>query len=76
MRGSAVKVSLLSGETLCHEVLHSRWDSEVPPSDSELETKLYELAQGVLPRARSEALVSLIWRLEQIEYASEIVDFL
>ena len=76
IRGSVIRVSLNNGETLCHEVFHSRWDPQSPPSDSELEAKLHQLAQGVLPRSRAETLVNLIWRLDQADRAAEIVDWL
>lgn len=45
---------------------------EVPMSDSALEAKVIDLAEGILPEAQTRALLENCWRVESIEDAGAI----
>ena len=42
-------------------------------SDSDLEAKFMGLAEGVLPPAKTKRLIDLLWRVEKLQGAGELV---
>jgi len=65
-------VTLKDGRRLEKSIEHVVGSVESPLSDAALEAKFLDLADGVLPEARSRALLDLCWRIDELPSAAEI----
>ena len=64
------------GERFEASVSGPKWDQDAPPSDAELEQKFHRLVGDLIPQARREALIRMLWRLETVTDVSDIVAYL
>jgi 2-methylcitrate dehydratase PrpD len=75
-RSCVVTVRLRDGTTLTTEVVHSRWDRHLPPSDAELEAKFDGLARRALGPDEVVRLKSAIWGLDELGSIAALTDIL
>lgn len=75
-RSSVVTVALSDGRVLSTEVVHSKWDWHVPPSDAELAEKFRRLVGDAGASKRAAVLESTVWRLEQISDVRILVNLI
>ncbi|CAN7595230.1 MmgE/PrpD family protein [Acidovorax sp. LjRoot117] len=64
-RAARVEITTCSGDKLVHLQPNRKGDPELPLSDTELESKLIELASPVIGGQRAAQLLQRIWSLEQ-----------
>ena len=62
-----VTVTLKSGKTLVKKIERVIGSAENPMSDRDLEAKVHGLAHGILPEARTAALIALTWRIAELD---------
>ena len=67
-----VVVTLNDGRVLEQHVERVVGSAENPMSDRDLETKVRGLGDGVLPAARIDELIALIWRAEELPNAAAL----
>ena len=60
------------GRTLHKYIEHAVGSVEVPMSNSDLEHKFLDLADGILPRKQCDHLIDLCWKVEGLSNAAEI----
>ena len=65
-------VTLIDGRVLEQHVERVVGSAENPMSDRDLETKVRGLGDGVLPAARIDELIALIWRAEELTDAAAL----
>ena len=65
-------VTLKDGRKLEQFIEHAIGSMENPMSDSALEAKFTDLADGVLPAARARRLLELCWKVEGLSSAADI----
>jgi len=68
-----IELTLADGTILRRHVDHAAGAFERPPSDADLDAKLADLVEGVLPPARGQALRNLCWRLDDAPDAAAIL---
>ena len=67
-----VAITLRDGRRVEKYVEHAVGSVERPMSDAALEAKFSDLADGVLPAARTRALIDTCWRIEELPSAAEV----
>ena len=67
-----VTVTLKNGKTHTKLVEKVIGSAENPMSDGDLENKLRGLAQGILPEARTAALIALTWRVAELDDVTQL----
>jgi 2-methylcitrate dehydratase PrpD len=67
-----VAIKLKDGRTLEKHVEHAIGSLARPMSDADLEAKFRGLADGILARAETDALLKLCWSVEKLTNAGEI----
>jgi 2-methylcitrate dehydratase PrpD len=65
-------ITLKDGRTLHKFIEHAIGSVEVPMTDQQLEAKFMDLADGILPPAKTRALMDACWQVEQLPKASAI----
>lgn len=65
-------VRLKDGRVLALRVEHAMGSLEKPMSNAALEAKFLDLADGVLPPDRAEALIRKCWNVEQLSDAGSL----
>ncbi len=76
-RGAAVlTLTLNDGRTYTEHVEHSTGTPENPMSDEQVEAKFRGLALEVLPRDQVDRVTELLWNLEKVSDARELVSLL
>ncbi|TCQ92607.1 MmgE/PrpD family protein [Pseudomonas sp. JUb52] len=65
-------VVLKDGRELHKYIQHAIGSVEVPMTDEQLEAKFSDLAEGVLPRQQTQALLENCWKVEQLTDAGQI----
>lgn len=65
-------ITLKDGRKLHRFVEHAVGSVETPLSDKDLELKVRELADGVLPQPQIDQLVARCWKLESLANAAEL----
>jgi 2-methylcitrate dehydratase PrpD len=68
-----IAVTLKDGRRLDKFIEHAVGSVDRPMSDSDLEAKFMGLAEGVLPPAKTKRLIDLLWRVEKLQGAGELV---
>jgi 2-methylcitrate dehydratase PrpD len=63
-RAARISIELKDGRRLEHVQPNRKGDPEAPLSDEELNSKFLELAEPVIGRAGTEALLQRLWKLE------------
>jgi hypothetical protein len=53
-----------------------KWDQDAPPSDAELELKFNRLVGDLIPPARRDALIRMLWQLETVKDIGDVVAYL
>lgn len=69
---AVVTVTLKNGKTHTKLVEKVIGSAENPMSDGDLENKLRGLAQGILPEARTAALIALTWRVAELDDVTQL----
>lgn len=72
-RGSRVKITLRDGAVLSGECSAVRWNADAPPTDGELVQKFERITNGVLAKARCQAIEKEIFNLD---FAKDLQDFI
>ncbi len=54
--------------------MEPKWDRYDPPSDLELEKKFRWLVEPVLGVERTEKLVEMVWKFENVETTKDLID--
>jgi 2-methylcitrate dehydratase PrpD len=67
-----VAVTLKDGRVLTKFVEHAIGSTVNPMSDSALEAKFADLAEGILPQDRAKRVIDLCWQVESLQNAAEI----
>ncbi|GIX48559.1 MAG: hypothetical protein KatS3mg131_2770 [Candidatus Tectimicrobiota bacterium] len=67
--GAQVTLTLKDGRTLTQRLDAPRGDPRTPLSQEELEAKFLDCATQVLPQARAQEALTLLWRLEESKLA-------
>jgi 2-methylcitrate dehydratase PrpD len=67
-------ITLKDGRKLRKHIEHAVGSVEVPMSDSALEVKLTDLAEGILPQPQVRQLMDLCWNIEKLPSAAAIAD--
>lgn len=67
-----LELTLRSGQVLKKHIEHATGGLERPITDAGLDEKLRGLAEGVLPAARVDRALELMWSLEKIDDAAEL----
>jgi 2-methylcitrate dehydratase len=62
-----------SGECKSIRVEYHRGHWRNPMSDAEMETKFRSLVAGMLPKARVDALVEQLWKLEDLREVAKLI---
>ncbi|MDT3718252.1 MmgE/PrpD family protein [Pseudomonas oryzihabitans] len=65
-------IVLNDGRQLHQYIQHAIGSVEVPMTDEQLEAKFSDLADGILPRPQTQALMDACWKVEQLADASQI----
>lgn len=65
-------IVLKDGRQLHQYIQHAIGSVEVPMTDEQLEAKFSDLAEGILPRQQTRALMDTCWQVEQLADASQI----
>jgi len=65
-------ILLSDGRELHQYIQHAIGSLEVPMTDAQLEVKFGDLAEGILPRQQTQALIERCWQVEQLTDASLI----
>lgn len=65
-------ITLTDGRKLHKFIAHAIGSLEVPMSDKQLEAKLRDLAEGILPTAQVDALIASCWNVAQLPSAATI----
>jgi 2-methylcitrate dehydratase PrpD len=65
-------ITLKDGRTLHKFIQHAIGSLEVPMTDKQLEAKFVDLAKGILPDDRAQALIALCWGVEKLDSANAI----
>jgi 2-methylcitrate dehydratase PrpD len=65
-------IVLNDGRKLHKFIEHAIGSVEVPMTDQQLETKFVDLADGILPKAQVQALMSACWRVEELHTAATL----
>ena len=68
-----VEVVTKSGQRYSSEVAYHKGHYKNPLTDAEVEEKFRSLADGVIPQARTDALLGRLWQLEEVEHIGEVV---
>ncbi len=66
-------VELTDGRELHKRIEHAIGSLEVPMSDTDLERKFIDLAEGILPAAQARKVMDLCWKVEGLANAGDIV---
>jgi 2-methylcitrate dehydratase len=74
--GAAIRLELLSGETLERVCWYPPGHPRNPESDSMLETKFRRLAESVLSDDEASAVIDAVWRLDAIESIGSFTNLL
>jgi 2-methylcitrate dehydratase PrpD len=67
-----VTIKLSNGRTLEKHIAHTIGSLDRPMSDADLEAKFRGLADGILSRTETDALIKLCWSIEKLNDAGEI----
>jgi len=67
-----VAITLRDGRRVEKYIEHAVGSVESPMSDDALEAKFADLADGVLPAARTRELIATCWRIEELASAAEV----
>lgn len=65
-------VVLKDGRELHQYIQHAIGSVEVPMTDAQLEAKFSDLAEGILPRQQTQALIDTCWKVEQLADAGQL----
>ena len=65
-------MTLKDGRFLTKFVEHAIGSTVNPMSDSALEAKFTDLAEGILPEDRIKRVMDLCWKIESLQNAAEI----
>ena len=68
-----VEVVTKSGQSYSARVDYHKGHYKNPLTDAEVEEKFRSLANGVIPQARTGALLERLWRLEEVEHIGEVI---
>jgi len=68
-----VEVVTKSGQRYSSEVDYHKGHYKNPLTDAEVEEKFRSLADGVIPLARTDALLGRLWQLEEVEHIGEVI---
>jgi 2-methylcitrate dehydratase len=68
-----VEVVTKSGQRYSSEVAYHKGHYKNPLTDTEVEEKFRKLADGVIPQARTDALLQRLWKLEDVEHIGEVI---
>ncbi len=68
-----IAVTLKDGRRLDKFIEHAVGSVDRPMSDADLEAKFMGLAEGVLPPVKTKRLIDLLWRVEKLQGAGELV---
>ena len=68
-----VEVVTKAGQRYSSQVDYHKGHYKNPLSDSEVEEKFRSLADGVIPQARTDALLGRLWKLEEVGHIGEVV---
>lgn len=63
---------LTDGRQVHQYIQHAIGSVEVPMTDEQLEAKFSDLAEGILPRQQTQALLKACWQVEQLADAGQI----
>ena len=66
-------VELNDGRQLHKHIEHAIGSLEAPMSDTDLEHKFADLAEGILPAAKARKVIDLCWKVESLASAGDIV---
>jgi 2-methylcitrate dehydratase PrpD len=67
-----IAIVLKDGRRLEKFIDHAVGSKDRPMTDKDLEAKLADLADGVLPPDRTRRLIDLCWRIQQLPGAAEL----
>ncbi|MBF0515432.1 MAG: MmgE/PrpD family protein, partial [Desulfovibrionaceae bacterium] len=67
-----VTIVLADGRELRKFITQAVGSVENPMSDSALEAKLTDLAQGILPEAQAKRLIAMCWKVEELPRAGDL----
>jgi len=65
-------IVLKDGRKLSKRIEHAVGSSEVPMSDSSLEAKFADLADGILPKPQIARLMEACWNVEKLPSAAAV----
>ena len=68
---ATVTITLTNGTVLTQHVEKVIGSAENPMSDGDLEAKVHGLAHGILPEAKTAALIALTWRVAELTDMAE-----
>ena len=68
-----VEVVTKSGQRYRAEVDYHKGHYKNPLTDAEVEEKFRSLADGVIPQARTDALLGRLWQLEEVSHVNELI---
>ena len=68
-----VEVVTKAGQRYSSQVDYHKGHYKNPLTDSEVEEKFRSLADGVIPQARTDALLGRLWKLEEVGHIGEVV---
>ncbi len=74
--GNRVTVRMKSGKTFSEEVIVPRGHPLNPMEEGEVESKFSRLVKPYVPRGRAERLLSVLWDLDSLKSASELLPLL
>jgi 2-methylcitrate dehydratase PrpD len=69
-----LEITLSDGRTLRKRIEHAVGSVERPLSDSALEAKFTDLAEGILPQQQVRHLLELCWSVESLPSAAAIAE--
>lgn len=67
-----VAITLKGGQVLKKHIDHAIGSLDRPMSDADLEAKLRDLVEGVLPAAQIEALIETCWNIGELKDAAQL----
>jgi hypothetical protein len=72
MDEAQAQVRVANGQSVTAHADHAIGSFERPMTDAALEDKLASLAEGVLTRAKTTALIAQLWSLDRLDDASTL----